>query len=55
MLNSRSKYSGIRVNKEAAMVLAMNVALYEGTWENTMKVPISLHPPMNRLISWAKY
>lgn len=33
MLNSRGKYSGIRVNKEAAMVLAMNVALYEGTWE----------------------
>lgn len=33
LLHSRSKYSGIRVNKEAAMVLAMNVALYEGTWE----------------------
>ena len=33
MLHSRGKYSGIRINKEAAMVLAMNVALYEGTWE----------------------
>lgn len=33
LLHSRGKYSGIRVNKEAAMVLAMNVALYEGTWE----------------------
>lgn len=33
LLHSRSKYSGIRVNKEAAMVLAMNVALFEGTWE----------------------
>ena len=29
LLHSRSKYSGIRINKEAAMVLAMNVALYE--------------------------
>ena len=33
LLHSRGKYSGIRNNKEAAMVLAMNVALYEGTWE----------------------
>ena len=33
LLDSRGKYSGIRINKEAAMVLAMNVALYEGTWE----------------------
>lgn len=33
LLHSRSKYSGIRINKEAAMVLAMNVALFEGTWE----------------------
>lgn len=32
LLHSRGKYSGIRINKEAAMVLAMNVALYEGTW-----------------------
>ncbi len=33
LLHSCGKYSGIRINKEAAMVLAMNVALYEGTWE----------------------
>lgn len=33
LLHSRGKYSGIRINKESAMVLAMNVALYEGTWE----------------------
>lgn len=33
LLHSRGKYSGICINKEAAMVLAMNVALYEGTWE----------------------
>jgi starch-binding outer membrane protein, SusD/RagB family len=33
LLHSRGKYSGIRINKEAAMVLVMNVALYEGTWE----------------------
>lgn len=33
LLHSRGKYSGIRINKETAMVLAMNVALYEGTWE----------------------
>ena len=33
LLHSRGKYSGIRINKEAAMVLAMNVALYEATWE----------------------
>ena len=33
LLHSHGKYSGIRINKEAAMVLAMNVALYEGTWE----------------------
>ena len=33
LLHSRGNYSGIRINKEAAMVLAMNVALYEGTWE----------------------
>ena len=33
LLHSRGKYSGIRINKEAAMVLAMNVTLYEGTWE----------------------
>lgn len=32
-LFSRSKYSGLRVNKEAATLLAMRVALYEGSWE----------------------
>ena len=32
-LYPRSKFGGLRINKEAAMVLAMNVALYEGTWE----------------------
>ena len=26
-------YGGLRINREAAKVLAMNVALYEGTWE----------------------
>lgn len=33
MLYSRSVYKGLRVNKEAAMLLAMQVALYEGSWE----------------------
>ena len=33
MLHPRSKFQGLRINKEAAMVLAMNVALYEGSWE----------------------
>lgn len=33
LLYPRSKYAGLRINKEAAMVFAMNVALYEGTWE----------------------
>ena len=33
LLYPRSKYSGLRINKESAMVLAMNVALYEGSWE----------------------
>lgn len=32
-LLSRSKYQGLRVNKEAATILAMRVALYEGSWE----------------------
>lgn len=32
-LFSRSKYQGLRVSKEAATILAMRVALYEGTWE----------------------
>lgn len=33
MLLPRSRYKGLRINKEAAMALAMNVALYEGSWE----------------------
>lgn len=33
LLHSRSKFNGLRINKEAALTLAMNVALYEGTWE----------------------
>lgn len=33
LLFNRSKYSGLRISKEAAMLLAMQVALYEGTWE----------------------
>lgn len=33
LLHGRQRYSGLRINKEAALVLAMNVALYEGSWE----------------------
>lgn len=33
LLFSRSKFSGLRISKEAALTLAMNVALYEGSWE----------------------
>ncbi|MFR9524418.1 MAG: RagB/SusD family nutrient uptake outer membrane protein [Rikenellaceae bacterium] len=33
MLYSRSQYSGLRICKEAAMVFAMRVALFEGSWE----------------------
>lgn len=33
MLLDRSVYKGRRVNKQAAQLLAMNVALYEGSWE----------------------
>lgn len=33
LLHERSVYKGLRINKEAAFVLAMNVALYEGSWE----------------------
>lgn len=33
LLSPRSKYQGLRVCKEAAVILAMRVALYEGTWE----------------------
>lgn len=33
MLYSRSQYKGLRICKEAAMVFAMRVALFEGSWE----------------------
>ena len=33
LLHPRSKYAGLRINREAAMTLAMNVALFEGSWE----------------------
>lgn len=33
LLSRRDVWSGLRINKEAAIVLAMNVALYEGSWE----------------------
>lgn len=36
-LFSRSKYQGLRINKEAAIILAMRVALYEGSWEKYHK------------------
>lgn len=37
LLNPRSKYKGLRVCKEAAIIFAMRVALYEGTWEKYHK------------------
>lgn len=37
LLYSRSKYQGLRICKEAAIVMAMRVALYEGTWEKYHK------------------
>lgn len=37
LLHDRSKYKGLRICKEAAMLLAMRVALYEGTWEKYHK------------------
>lgn len=33
MLHPRSKYKGLRICKEAALIMAMRVALYEGSWE----------------------
>ena len=33
----RGKYQGLRVSKEAATILAMRVALYEGSWEKYHK------------------
>ncbi len=33
LLYPRSQYQGLRISKEAAMVFAMRVALFEGSWE----------------------
>ncbi len=33
LLYDRSVYNGLRINKQAAMVFAMRVALYEGSWQ----------------------
>ena len=35
--DERTKYSGLRICREAAMLLAMQVALYEGSWEKYHK------------------
>ena len=37
LLYSRSQYKGLRIRKEAAIIMAMRVALYEGTWEKYHK------------------
>ena len=37
LLYSRSQYKGLRIGKEAAIIMAMRVALYEGTWEKYHK------------------
>lgn len=37
LLHPRKKYSGLRICKEAALIMAMRVALYEGTWEKYHK------------------
>lgn len=37
LLFDRSKAKGLRVSKEAAQILAMRVALYEGSWEKYHK------------------
>ena len=37
LLYSRSKYAGLRISHEAALLLAMQVALYEGSWEKYHK------------------
>ncbi len=37
LLYSRKKYSGLRISREAALLLAMQVALYEGSWEKYHK------------------
>lgn len=33
LLHTRDVYSGLRISREAALILAMNVSLYEGSWE----------------------
>lgn len=33
LLYARNRYQGLRISQEAAMLLAMQVALYEGSWE----------------------
>lgn len=37
LLFNRSKFRGLRISREAAMLLAMQVALYEGSWEKYHK------------------
>jgi len=33
LLHPRTKFKGLRISREAAMIFAMRVALYEGTWQ----------------------
>ena len=44
LLFDRSKYAGLRISKEAAMMLAMQVALYEGSWEKVSQKSMPLQP-----------
>lgn len=37
LLHPRSKFKGLRISKEASLILAMRVALYEGTWQKYHK------------------
>lgn len=37
LLHNRSEFKGLRLSKEAAMIFAMRVALYEGTWQKYHK------------------
>ena len=37
LLYPRTQFSGLRINREAALTLAMNVALFEGSWEKYHK------------------
>lgn len=37
LLHPRSRYKGLRISKEAASILAMRVALHEGTWQKYHK------------------